>query len=85
MIVVLPSHDAKRAFSLGERLRKAVAGTPYRHEGKLDITLSVSIGLYANDGSTESEAFTTAFKRADMALYRAKEAGRNRVEIALAA
>ncbi|WP_292899226.1 diguanylate cyclase [Nitratireductor sp.] len=83
--LVLPSHDAKRAFGLGERLRKAVAGTPYRHEGKLDITLSVSIGLYASDGSTESEAFTTAFKRADMALYRAKEAGRNRVEIALAA
>ncbi|MBY8916878.1 diguanylate cyclase [Nitratireductor sp. L1-7-SE] len=83
--LVLPSHDAKRAFGLGERLRKAVAGTPYRHEGTLEINLSVSIGLYASDGVEDVEPFATAFKRADMALYRAKEAGRNRVEIALAA
>ncbi|WP_295814559.1 diguanylate cyclase [uncultured Nitratireductor sp.] len=82
--LVLPSHDAKRAFNLGERLRKAVAATPYRHEGSLEISLSVSIGLYASDG-VQIEAFGTAFKRADMALYRAKASGRNRVEIAVAA
>ncbi|CAN0653880.1 diguanylate cyclase [Nitratireductor aquimarinus] len=83
--LVLPMHDANRGFNLGERLRKAVEATPYLHEDGAEIRISVSIGVYANNGEDAAEPFSAAFKRADMALYRAKSAGRNRVEIAIAA
>ena len=81
--LVLPAHDAERAFNLAERLRHAVEATPFQAWDGPTIRLSVSVGLYANEGRPES--FASAFKRADLALYRAKSAGRNRVEIALAA
>jgi len=59
-----------------ERLRAAVAGSPFpTRVGDLDVT--VSIGHTEGDGQSDPEALIAA---ADRGLYRAKEAGRNRVE-----
>jgi predicted signal transduction protein with EAL and GGDEF domain len=49
-------------------------------EGK-KVGATVSIGLALHDGSTM--AFTELLWKADRALYRAKEGGRNRVEWAV--
>ena len=76
--VILPGADLSAAEVFAERLRKKVAGTPVA-EGDRVIPLTVSIGvagMNAGDASGDD-----ALVRADRALYRAKERGRNRVEV----
>ncbi len=64
------------ALEFAERLRRAVADTPFATSaGPLSVTLSGGCaGLRAGD------TLSTLVGRADEALYRAKEKGRNRVE-----
>lgn len=71
--VVLPETDADNAFRIAETLRQAasVKGVRYRNR---EINYTVSIGLSVRKGA---ESLAQWFKRADEALYRAKDAGRN--------
>jgi diguanylate cyclase (GGDEF)-like protein len=48
---------------------------PANEDGPVTVTLSVGAALYPQDG----EDVHSLLKAADDALYRAKEAGRNRV------
>jgi diguanylate cyclase (GGDEF)-like protein len=74
-LVVLPGVDAAGGATIAERLRAAVeAALP----GGLNIT--VSAGVAAAQGA--SVDYDDLFAAADAALYRAKDAGRNRVEAA---
>ena len=67
-VVILPGQDEGRGLAAGERLRAAVgAATP--------ITMSVGVASFS-EGDEDPSA---VLRRADEALYRAKEAGRNRV------
>jgi diguanylate cyclase (GGDEF)-like protein len=80
--IVLPNTTAAAAYRVAERLRARIADTPVVFEGQI-IPMTVSIGLaeqLAADRSVE-----TVMSRADQALYRAKESGRNRVVTALSA
>jgi diguanylate cyclase (GGDEF)-like protein len=78
--ILLPGADAAAAKAFGERLRQKVMDTPMMHGGQT-IRLTVSIGISAmSPGDTSADAVLV---RADGALYRAKEGGRNRVEIAI--
>jgi len=77
--LILPGADANAAYSFAERLRQIVATTPLDLDGKhIRITVSIGIAVIRED-DTDSDAVLI---RADQALYRAKEAGRNRVEFA---
>jgi diguanylate cyclase (GGDEF)-like protein len=76
-LVLLPGSDVDKTGELANRLRMGVAaGLPA--EG---VRVTISIGVAA---SREGEGFdyTAVFAEADAALYRAKHAGRNRVELA---
>jgi diguanylate cyclase (GGDEF)-like protein len=79
-LVVLPDTNARIAAEVAERLRAAVEQTDFSDvEAGLRITVSI--------GATEWSAgddFTAIVRRADDSLYRAKESGRNRVELAVA-
>jgi diguanylate cyclase (GGDEF)-like protein len=78
--IILPGADSAAARAFGERLRQRVAETPVMHGG-LAIQVTVSIGIAA---MTPRDATADAvLVRADRALYRAKEGGRNRSEIAI--
>jgi diguanylate cyclase (GGDEF)-like protein len=72
-IVIAPQTDLRGAQQLGERLRHAVSSEPTLEEHP--ITISVGIGVYRPGDSPE-----TLVSRADQALYRAKQGGRNRTE-----
>lgn len=76
--VILPGADLAAAEIFAERLRNKVAESPAAHEDKT-IPLTISIGvteIKADDASADD-----ALTRADRALYRAKEGGRNRVTV----
>lgn len=63
------------ALTIAEAIRDKVEATPHLHEEQ-DIPLRVSIGVAT---IRKGETVNQAIARADAALYRAKEAGRNRV------
>jgi diguanylate cyclase (GGDEF)-like protein len=79
-LVVLPETDAKRAAGIAERLREAVAAIDCSDVAP-GQRITISIGV---SQSTSSDDFMAIAKRADDSLYRAKEMGRNRVELAWA-
>ncbi|MDA8359006.1 MAG: sensor domain-containing diguanylate cyclase [Actinomycetota bacterium] len=73
-LVVLPHCRLEQAVEVAERVRSAVSSTPIATTAG-DITMTLSIGV------ADAEPGTTAVgtvDRADQALYRAKEAGRDR-------
>ena len=65
---------------MAERLRALVANKPFTvPASEAPIEVTTSIGLAVSRGAADSAESIIA--RADQALYRAKHAGRNRVEI----
>jgi diguanylate cyclase (GGDEF)-like protein len=73
--VLLPQADAAHAAALAERLRQTLAGGPVPEVG-LSITASFGVAGFA---AADDESWEDLFRRADAALYAAKEGGRNRV------
>ena len=76
--VILPGADAPAAEIFAERLRTQVAETPAQHENR-SIPLTISIGV--TEIKPGDDSADDALTRADRALYRAKECGRNRVTV----
>ena len=70
-LVVAPNTDAAQGFALAENIRIAIEKTPI--EGCHNVTVSMGVSLIAAGHSIED-----ALGRADAALYRAKDTGRNR-------
>jgi diguanylate cyclase (GGDEF)-like protein len=81
-VAVLDANDVAVARQVAERLRGAVAAMGMTSGDGKPLTLSISIGVAM---VTPQDTLEQALSRADEALYRAKNAGRNRVEVALAA
>jgi diguanylate cyclase (GGDEF)-like protein/PAS domain S-box-containing protein len=76
--VILPGADLPAAEIFAERLRKQVAETPAMHENRsVPLTISIGVTEIKPIDSSADDALT----RADRALYRAKECGRNRVTV----
>jgi len=79
-LVVAPLSDAAGTLSLAERIRKCVESEPIpAGPGPIRVTISCGIAICNSEAPLEVEALLYL---ADEALYRAKEAGRNRCEIA---
>ena len=77
--MILPGADAHEAGVVAERLRAAVAQlTPDWAPGAEPLTVSGGIAISTGD----LVDFQELIQRADKALYRAKDSGRNRMEYA---
>lgn len=76
--ILLPDTALAEAKSIAERLRKTVAANEVVSHG-VAFKITISSGIASINEVSELE---TSFAQADEALYRAKEGGRNRVEIA---
>lgn len=76
--IFLPNADTDGALLVAERLRALVASQPVEHSPQpIALTVSVGVAVYARGDSAQA-----VLQRADAAMYRAKQAGRNRVELA---
>jgi diguanylate cyclase (GGDEF)-like protein len=78
-VVLFQNIDPEQAHKAGERLRRAVAAAPFV-AGDLSLAMTVSVGVAVR--CAEDGDFDALLRRADAALYRAKAAGRDRVEVA---
>ncbi|MBH62912.1 MAG: PleD family two-component system response regulator [Alphaproteobacteria bacterium] len=77
-VVVLPGTDPEVAKMVAERLRQNVAEEPFEVSADVGtITVTVSIGVTVYDGTEVST--DGLLRRADEALYTAKNQGRNQV------
>ncbi len=78
-LVVLPKADAGRAWEVGERMRARVCERSFDVGDGVALILRVSVGIAQ---WRMGEPMPDLIERADVALYGAKERGRNRVEVA---
>ena len=75
-VALLADCSEESALEIAERLRAALS-MPYRI-GHRDVVVSASIGLARPEADDDAES---ALRNADLALYRAKESGRDRVSV----
>lgn len=77
-VLILPGIDCSGAAQVAEKIRHLVEQIRFLYEGRR-VPLSLSMGVAQADERDESAEHL--FKRADQALYAAKEEGRNRVKV----
>ncbi|MBZ0112626.1 MAG: diguanylate cyclase [Thermoanaerobaculia bacterium] len=82
--VVLPDTSSAGAAAIAAAIRQAVLELRIPHEqSQVDEFVSISVGV-ASLIPRPQQSSADLVRRADLALYRAKEAGRNRVEVSKA-
>lgn len=75
ILIFIPGADITVAMAAGERIRNRIAGLSLEEAPGLKITVSVGISA-----GTFADNFRELIRKADEALYMAKESGRNRCE-----
>ncbi|PCK01274.1 MAG: GGDEF domain-containing protein [Alteromonadaceae bacterium] len=77
-VILMPETKPEQAFGVLDKIRAIIGKTPFRFkDDPVQITLSFGLAQFAKGDSVES-----VFERADKALYKAKNSGRNRCVIA---
>lgn len=76
-VVLMPDTDLRQAHGVAERVRSAVAEKGFEMAPGLTLQITISVGVSLSEGETDTP--DQVIKRADIALYRAKREGRNRV------
>jgi diguanylate cyclase (GGDEF)-like protein len=78
-LALLPKADAGRAWEVGERMRQRVAERGFHVGEDVALILHVSVGVAQ---WRAGERMPDLIERVNMALFSAKDRGRNRVEVA---
>ncbi len=74
-LVLLTDTDASQAAVVADKICRAIADTPIQfNDSSVDITISIGIAEFAGESDP-----LDIIRRADRALYQAKDEGRNRV------
>jgi diguanylate cyclase (GGDEF)-like protein len=79
-LVILPETDADGALRVAQRLRSAIVQVRLEETPATPVTVSIGVAVFPEHGGDERELLAAA----DRALYRAKNSGRNRAELAAA-
>ena len=77
-VIFLDKANAEKAEAVAERLRQSISSIVVYSDAGEEVRFTVSIGVSSSEVSDNVE---TLIKTADEALYRAKQTGRNRVEV----
>lgn len=78
-LMILNNTDLQTAATIAERIRQNIGDCPL-HIGHLQLPVTISLGAAELQPEDTMNALV---ERADKALYRAKQAGRNRVALSL--
>ena len=78
-VLCLPDTPSQGAWEVAERIRTQVACTPLPTQNNQEIYIQVSLGIAS---SKREHSVEVILKRADEALYQAKESGRNQTKVA---
>jgi len=85
-MVLLPGTDNRSGERLAERIRHAVAASPFALPSGEEVSITVSIGIAGVSPGPDADDLKTLgdtlIARADVAMYRAKSAGRDKVRVA---
>jgi diguanylate cyclase (GGDEF)-like protein len=74
-LLFLEDTNLNQGVAFSEKLRDEIANYPFNYEGqKINITMTFGVSEY-DEGSDLKETI----KRADQALYKGKECGKNKV------
>jgi diguanylate cyclase (GGDEF)-like protein len=76
-IIILPYTDLKYAYVIADRVRKTIQSTRIDKSEIESFSLTISSGIAAWSQNDDCYSFLS---RADKALYKAKNGGRNRIE-----
>ena len=82
-VIILPDTGAKGAKVLSQRLRRGVEQEKFDCSGQL-VSVTISIGISSTDMAGMEPTRARLIECSDQALYKAKENGRNRVELGTA-
>ncbi|WP_424195676.1 diguanylate cyclase [Ampullimonas aquatilis] len=77
-VIMLPETDLEFAYRVMIRVQRELSQTPFAHQ-ETTIRITFSAGIAKLD---QDEGLEGIIERADRAMYQAKKAGRNRVELA---
>ncbi len=80
-VVLLPASDAQAAMDVAHQIQHAIQAMALPHEGAPYGIVTVSFGV-ASAQPQRDQAPEELVRRADRAMYRAKQGGRNRIELA---
>ncbi|MEL6789450.1 MAG: diguanylate cyclase, partial [Pseudomonadota bacterium] len=84
-LIAMPDTDMNFAHIVAERLRQDIAGDKVAvNSGRDRVEVTVSIGIASTEDGAEDDNAQKLIKRADEALYAAKQSGRNRVNLSAA-
>lgn len=79
--ILLRQSSVQKAAEVAENLRRTVAEATFKaHDIPISITISLGVSEFDH---TRPDALDEAYQRADHALYRAKNSGRNQVQTSL--
>ncbi len=77
---LLPETNDAQALLKAERIRKGIASHPFQlNRSTINVTVSLGVATWPNP---DIQAPEDLIKRADMALYRSKNIGKNRASMA---
>lgn len=76
-VLLLPQTDLPGALIATERIRQSIAGTPFSPNNQ-QIAIKVSVGIAQ---ARRSDQASDLLARADLALLRAKQNGRNQIQL----
>lgn len=76
-VVLMPDTDFRQAEAVAERVRQSISDRGFDVGSPRPLSVTVSAGVTLNESLTDTPE--SLIKRADVALYRAKREGRNRV------
>lgn len=75
-LIVMTETDNSQAVLAGERIRKSIEDNPIKvYDEEMKVTVSIGIATFPDDAKDSAKLID----RADQALYKAKETGRNKV------
>lgn len=77
--IILPGTPLASTRKLMARLKDSIAAISHRLENKQLVSVTASIGIASLDGSKYFEYPANLIKAADLALYAAKNSGRNQI------